>query len=392
MTRFVYLDNGATTKVDDRVAAAAATAMLEAYGNPSSAHALGVEARRLVEKAREQIAQVIGGNPSEITFTSGGTEANTLGFYGAARARRERHLVVSAFEHPSVADAARRLSELGSELSVVPPAASGVIDVDRFMEAVRPDTACVALMWVQNELGTVQPVVEVAERVKARAPRCHVHIDAVQAVGKLPVDVASARFDSLSLSAHKLHGPKGSGALWLRKGSRVHARQFGGGQERGLRPGTEGVPGIVALGLAVELAESTRKESAARMCVLRDRLWDAIAASVPGARRHGAAADSAPHILAVGFSDVPAEPLLHAIESRGVCVSAGSACHAKDKKPSATLRAIGVPDHMGTLRFSLSRDTSGADIDAAITALGAALKELSPFPAPRGEGEGRGGS
>jgi cysteine desulfurase len=323
------------------------------------------------------VASAIGGDPSEITFTSGGTEANTLGFYSAARARRERHVVVSAFEHPSVADAARRLIEIGYQVTVVPPAPSGVVDVDRFMEAVRPDTGCVALMWVQNELGTVQPVVEVAERVQARAPRCHVHVDAVQAVGKIPVDVGSARFDSLSLSGHKLHGPKGAGALWLRQGSRVQARQYGGGQERGLRPGTEGVPGIVALGLAVELAEQSRKQSATRMSAQRDRLWQEIAARVPGARRHGAPEHSAPHILAVGFPDVPAEPLLHALESRGVCVSAGSACHAKDKKPSPTLRAIGVPDHMGTLRFSFSRDTVDDDLDRALEALTESLKEIA---------------
>src|SRR5207248_8885056 len=169
-----------------------------------------------------------------------------------------------------------------------------------------------------------------------------------QAVGKLPVDVQLG-FDSLALSAHKIHGPKGVGALWLRKGARRQPLVFGGGQERGLRPGTENMPGIVALGLAVELADQARAQSATRMSQLRDELWRRIAESVPGARRHGAAKDSAPHILSVGFPKAPAEPLLHAMEARGVCVSAGSACHAKDKKPSPTLRSIGVPDDMGTL-------------------------------------------
>jgi len=376
METLVYLDNGATTKVDRRVADAAVAAMTEAWGNPSSAHRLGVEAARRVAAAREQVARAISADPAELTFTSGGTEANALGFYGAAQAARGKHVVVSGLEHPSVADAARKLAEQGYELTVVAPGHDGVVDAQAFAAAIRPDTAVCALLWVQNELGTVQPVEEFARLAKARAPRCHVHVDAVQALGKLAVDVGAGPFDSLSLSAHKLHGPKGVGALWLRKGARVQPRAFGGGQERGLRPGTEGVPGIVALGLAVELAEAARPEAAPRMTRLRERLWTGIAAHRPEARRHGDPHKTAPHILSVGFAGLPAEPLLHAIEAHGVCVSAGSACHAKDKKPSATLRAIGVPDDMGTLRFSLSRDTTDEEIDLALAALDAAVKDL----------------
>jgi cysteine desulfurase len=378
MTRaLVYLDNGATTRVDRRVAEAAVQAMTEGFGNPSSAHRLGVEAARMLARAREQVARAVGGEPSEITFTSGGTEANTLGFYGAAKAARGRHVVTTAFEHPSVADAAKRLADEGFEVSLVAPGKDGVVLADDFAAQVRPDTAAVSILWVQNELGTVMPVAEIAERVKARAPRCHVHVDAVQAVGKLPVDVRAQPIDSLSLSAHKLHGPKGVGALWLKKGARVTPLQWGGGQERGLRPGTEGVPGIVALGLAIELAEAARPEAAPRMGRLRDQLWRAISDGLPEAKRHGDPARTAPHILSVGFPGVPAEPLLHALEGRGVCVSAGSACHAKDKKPSATLRAIGVPDDMGTLRFSFSRETTDEEIALAAQAVLEAVKELS---------------
>jgi cysteine desulfurase len=378
MTRpLVYLDNGATTRVDPRVAQAAVQAMTEAFGNPSSAHRLGVEAARMIARAREQVARAIAAEPSEVTFTSGGTEANTLGFYGAARSARGKHVVVTGFEHPSVADAAKRLGEEGHEVTLVAPRADGVVAAEDFAAAVRPDTGAVAILWVQNEIGTVLPVAQIAEQVKARAPRCHVHVDAVQAVGKLAVDVRAQPIDSLALSAHKIHGPKGVGALWLRKGARVGALMWGGGQERGLRPGTEGVPGIVALGLAIELAEAARPEAAPRMTRLRDELWRAISAQVPDARRNGDPQRSAPHILSVGFPGVPAEPLLHALEGHGVCVSAGSACHAKDKKPSATLRAIGVPDDVGTVRFSFSRDTSDADVAAAVDAVAAALKELS---------------
>jgi cysteine desulfurase len=372
----VYLDNGATTRVDPRVADAVVTMMTESYGNPSSAHHMGVEAQRRVQEARERLARVISADPGEITFTSGGTEANALGFYGAARARREKHVVHSAFEHPSVIDAGRRLVEQGYEVTTIAPEPNGVVDPAKLAEAVRIETGAVTLLWVQNEIGTVQPVAEVARLVKARAPRCHVHVDAVQALGKLAVDVNAGPFDSMAFSAHKIHGPKGAGALWLRKGARVQARQFGGGQEKGLRPGTEGVPGIVGLGLAVELAEQSRVEAAARMAQLRDRLWTELSAKVPGLRRHGDPAAAAPHILSVGFPKAPAEPLLHAVEARGVCVSAGSACHAKDKKPSATLKALSVPEDMGTLRFSFSRFTTDEEISLAVTAVCGALASL----------------
>jgi cysteine desulfurase len=372
----VYLDNGATTRVDARVAEAAARAMTEAWGNPSSAHTLGVEAARLLTAAREKVARAIGADPAELTFTSGGTEANALALLGAARNQRGRHVVVSAFEHPSILDAAKKLAQDGWEVTEVPPEPNGVISVEKLAAAVKPETTVVCLMWVQNELGTIQPIEVAARAVKARAPRCHVHVDAVQAVGKLPVDVQLG-FDSLALSAHKIHGPKGVGALWLRRGARLQPLVFGGGQERGLRPGTENMPGIAALAVAVEIAEATRKESATKMARLRDDLWKKISALRPDARRHGAAQDSAPHILSVGFPRAPAEPLLHALEARGVCVSAGSACHAKDKKPSPTLRSIGVPDDMGTLRFSFSRDSSDAEVERAVIALGEALREVA---------------
>jgi cysteine desulfurase len=371
----IYLDNGATTRVDERVAQAALEAMLVGWGNPSSAHRLGAEAARRLQRAREQVAAALGGSPSEVTFTSGGTEANALALLGAAA--RAKHVVISAFEHPSIADAARALAERGVEVTTVAPSADGVVGADAYAAAVRPDTAVVACLWVQNEIGTVQPVDVIARAVKARAPRCHVHVDAVQALGKLAIDVADAAYDSLSISAHKIHGPKGAGALWLKKGARLRPLVYGGGQERGLRPGTEGVPNIVALGLACELAAAARAEAAPRMARLRDRLWQSIVAALPTARRHGAAGAAAPHILSVGFAGVPAEPLLHALEEEGVYVSAGSACHAKDRKPSATLRALGVPDDMGTIRLSLSRFTTDEEIARAAAAVVACVGKLS---------------
>jgi len=371
----VYLDNGATTRVDERVAQAAMEAMLVAWGNPSSAHKHGLEAARRLSQARDRVAQALGAAPAEITFTSGGTEANAIVLGGVAA--RARHVVVSGFEHPSVADAAKALGERGVEVTVVAPERDGVLSPAAFAAVVRDETALVACMWVQNEIGTVQPVDEIARAVKARAPRCHVHVDGVQAFGKLPIDVADAAFDSLSISAHKIHGPKGAGALWLKKGARARPLVFGGGQERGLRPGTEGVPGIVALGLACELAAAARPEAAQRMEEQRERLWSWIVAGHPTAHRNGAALHAAPHILSVGFRGVPAEPLLHALEAEGVYVSAGSACHAKDKKPSATLRALGVPDDTGVIRLSLSRFTTDAEIERAAAAVVTCVRKLT---------------
>lgn len=371
----IYLDNGASTRVDERVAQAALAAMLDAYGNPSSAHGPGAEAARRVATARAQVAAAVGGGADEVLFTSGGTEANALAMLG--QTGKLVHVVVSGFEHPSVADAAKALAARGVQVTTVAPGSDGVVAVADFARALRPDTGLVACMWVQNEIGTVQPVDAIARAVKERAPKCHVHVDGVQALGKLALTVAGASFDSLALSAHKLHGPKGVGALWLKRGGKLRPIVHGGGQERGLRPGTEGVPGIVALGLACELAAAARAEAAPRMTRQREQLWSTIAAALPNAQRHGDPARTAPHILSIGFAGVPAEPLLHALSARGVYVSAGSACHARDKRPSATLRAIGVRDDVGTIRLSLSRLTTDDEVARAATAVIATVKELS---------------
>ncbi len=374
----VYLDNAATTRVDERVAQAMVEVMTGDFGNPSSAHRLGIEAGRRLARAREQVARALGAEPEDVYFTSGGTEANAIGTLGVAALTRGRHAVYGALEHPSVAEAMKRLAERGFTVSEVAPGRDGVVSVEKLLEAVREDTALVALMLVSNELGTVQPVWEAARALKQRAPRAHLHVDAVQAVGKLPVDVAAGPIDSLALSAHKIHGPKGAGALWLRRGARVASLTVGGGQERGVRPGTENAPGAVGLGLAVELAEATRREAAVAMAALRDRLVARARAAFPKLLVHceAAGAARAPHIVSLGFPGVPAEPLLHALEARSVFVSAGSACASKEKKQSAALRAIGVPADVGTLRFSFARTSTEAEVDAAADALAAALREL----------------
>jgi cysteine desulfurase len=377
---FIYLDNAATTRVDDAVVQAMVAVMTEDYGNPSSAHRLGIAAARRLEEARAEVARALGAEARDVYFTSGGTEANTIAVRGAAERSRGRHLVVSAIEHPSVLDLARRLGEQGFEVTEVPPGSSGspggVVDVEALGRAVRPETAVVALMMVSNELGTVQPVFEAARRVKQIAPRAHFHVDAVQALGKVPLRVGAGPIDSLAVSAHKIHGPKGAGALWLRRGAPVAPLAVGGGQEQGVRPGTQGVPGAVGLGCAATLAVAALPTAREHLAALRERLLAGVGRVAPTARPTVDPAHAAPHIVSLGFPGVAAEPLLHALEARGVYVSAGSACAARDKKPSHVLRAVGVPEDVGVLRFSFSRHTTAAEIDQALAALAQALGEL----------------
>jgi cysteine desulfurase len=380
----VYLDNAATTRVDEAVAQAMLRAMTVDYGNPSSAHRLGLEASRLLDRAREQVARALRAEARDVYFTSGGTEANAIGVLGAMERNRGRHVVCSAIEHPSVMDATRRLAERGLELAVVPCERDGVVAPEALARAVRPDTAVVTLMLVNNELGTVQPVWEAARLAKQISPRCHFHshfhIDAVQALGKVAIDVGAGPIDSLAVSAHKIHGPKGAGALWLRRGAQVASITVGGGQEKGVRPGTQGVPGAVGLGAAAEAAEAARPEAIARLGELRDRFLAGARALFPRLRPTVPSTDPArvlPHILSLGFPGVPAEPLLHALEGRGVYVSAGSACASREKRPSAVLQAVGVPDDVGVLRFSFARHTTLAEVDRALAALGASLRELA---------------
>lgn len=371
----MYLDNAATTRVDDEVAAAMMRVLTVDYGNPSSAHRKGAAAARLLEEARERLAGALHADPRDLYFTSGGTEANAIGVLGVAELARGRHVVVSAIEHPSVLEAARRLRGRGFEVDEVPPDAQGVVTVERVAAAVREDTALVALMRVQNELGTMQPVSAVARAVKARAPRAHVHVDAVQALGKVALDVGEAPIDSMAVSAHKIHGPKGAGALWLRKGARATSVTIGGGQEHGVRPGTENLAGAVALGLAAERAEQGRPERVARWGRLRALLVERARAACPALLVNGGE-HAAPHIVSLGFPGAPAEPLLHALEAHGVFVSAGSACASKDKKPSAVLKAIGLPDDVGVLRFSFGAASSESDVERAGEALRLALPEV----------------
>jgi cysteine desulfurase len=384
MPAAVYLDNAASTRVDADVVRVMQACLVEDYGNPSSAHAAGLAADKRLKQARAELGAAIGdarNTLGDLLFTSGGTEADALAVLGAARARRGRgkHLVVTAFEHSAVLSAAKLLEGEGFTTTLVAPGRDGVVTAEAVAAAVRDDTVLVACMLVQNELGTVQPVAAIARAARAKRAELHVHCDAVQALGKIPVDVAALGVDSLAVSAHKLHGPKGAGALWLEKGARLQPL-WGGPQQQGLRAGTENVPGAAGLGAAARLAVARLGETAA-IGARRDRLVAGALAAVPGAYQNGAGAPRVPHIASIVFPALPAEPLLHALEARGVYVSAGSACSAKAKKSSATLEAIGAPKDAATLRFSLCRDTTDADVDASLSALVAAIADVRPVTA-----------
>ncbi len=390
----VYLDNAATTAVHPRVAEAVLAAMLEGFGNPSSRHRLGARAREAVEQARRGVAALIGADPEEIVFTGGGTEANNAAVFGAARARahRGRHAVVSAVEHPSVLEPAKALAREGFQVTLVPPGADGVVAADRFLDALTPETVFVSLMMVNNEVGAMMPVAEVAAATRSRSPHAVVHCDLVQAAGRLPVDVHRLDVDLASLSAHKLHGPKGVGALYVRKDVGLQPLLLGGGQERGMRSGTENVPGIVGFGVAARLALDELPATPPRLRRLCELLWEGLREAYPRARRLGPSDPQrqAPHILPVAFEGLRAEVVANHLDEAGVMASVGSACSSHHQRVSHVLRAMDVPQRLAesAVRFSLGLLTTEEDIARAVRRIRPILAELAAFasgePARRG--------
>lgn len=386
----VYLDNAASTRPCPEALTESARVAEHVYANPSSVHGPGAAAARELQQARAALATHLDVAPRDLVFTSGGTEANALAVLGAARRARGRHAVVSAIEHPAVLRNVSSLHDLGFDVSEVPCAPSGRIDPQTLVDAVRDDTALVALMLVNNELGTVQPVPEVA-RALARRPRAggttgrppHLHCDAVQALGFLPLRPRALGVDTLALSGHKVHGPKGVGALWIAPTAKIAPLWDGGRQEGGVRSGTENLPSIVGFAAAVRcLAAALGDGSARRIAALRDEFESAVQATVAGARPTVAGSDRAPHISSLAFPNLPAEPLLHALGARGVIAAAGSACASRTRGPSHVLRAIGIDERTAVLRFSLSRDTTGAELSEAVRALASAVEEVSPMARP----------
>lgn len=376
-----YLDNSATTRCLDSAAALMAGILCTDYGNPSSLHHKGVQAEEYVRHAREVIAKTLKVTPKEIFFTSGGTESDNLALRGAAyaNARQGKHLITTSIEHPAILNTMQYLEQQGFEVTYLPVDENGKIRLSDLEAAIRPDTILVSIMHTNNEIGALEPIAEAGELIKRVNPNTLFHVDAVQGYGKARILPKRMKIDMLSVSGHKIHGPKGIGFLYV--GDRVKIRPivFGGGQERGLRSGTENVPAIAGMGKAAEEMYQNLDTDLDRMYALKQRLADGIF-TMENVRINGLCGrDSAPHVLSVSFAGVRSEVLLHALEEREIYVSAGSACASNhpDTSGSATLRAIGLPKELlnSTIRFSLSVFTTEEEIDYTVQV----LHELVPM-------------
>ena len=378
----IYLDHAASTRVSDDVLALMTEVMRTAWGNPSAQHPQGAAARAHIETARQRLLAALGdpgGGRGDIIWTSGCTEADALAVLGAARAK-DGAIVVSAIEHPAVGAAAAALAAGGRRVVTIAPGPDAVHDPGAVAEAAA-GAAVDSIVMVQNELGVVQPIAAIAAEVHRRAPGCHLHVDAAQALGKVAIDVGALGADSLAIAGHKLHGPKGTGALWLRAGATLEPLWVGGGQQRGLRGGTQDAPGAAGLGLAAERATAALATARARWLEFAGRVTSrltergvAFRQLVPDQRR-------APHILALGFPRVPATALRTVLASRGVYISTGSACAERDSKPSAVLEAIALPADTGMGRLSFGLDTTAEEVAAATEILADVAAELAARPA-----------
>lgn len=374
----IYLDHNATTSLEPRVLEAMLPFLRTEWGNPSSPYRFGQAARAAVDRARRRVAECLGCRPAEVLFTGGGTEADNLALRGVTRALRERgrHVVTTAIEHPAVLRTCAALEADGWRVTRVPVDARGVVDVADVERALDPETVLLSVMHANNETGVLQPVAELAELARARG--VPFHADAVQTAGKLPGRLAQLGPDLLALSAHKFHGPKGVGALFVRAGTSLAPVLTGGEHEHGLRAGTENVAGVVGLEEALVLACGSAAEEAVRLGDLRDRLERALLAAVPGARVNGAGAPRVPNTANLVFPGVDGESVVVALDLRGICVSTGSACSTGDPEPSHVLLAMGLAprEAQGAVRFSLGSATRGEDIDAVVRVVVEVVQQL----------------
>jgi cysteine desulfurase len=383
MFRRVYLDNSATTPVDPRVVEAMMPFLTERYGNASSIHYFGQEARTAVDAARQSVARLINARPNEVIFTSGGTESNNLAIRGLVEANEHygRHIVTTNIEHSAVKNVCADLEKRGFEVTYVPVSAEGIVSVDNIRSAIRDDTVLITVMTANNEIGTLQPVAEIGSLVKElrdSGRKIWFHTDAVQAVGKIPVDVNAIGCDLLSLSGHKLYAPKGIGALYIKRSVRLHPQNIGGHQERNRRGGTESVPLIAALGKASELAAAEMEAEAERQKQLRDDLENRIADAVPNIIFNGSRDLRIPNITNISFLGTEGEALLINLDMQGVAVSTGSACSSGTLEPSPVIRALDENDNRArsALRISLGRFNLAEDIDRIIEVLPPAVETL----------------
>jgi len=384
MERVIYLDHASTTPTDPQVVEAMLPWFSEKFGNPSTVYSLGLTSAEAVQHARETIASLIGAEPEEVFFTSGGTESDNWAILGTADAHQSkgRHLVTSAIEHHAVLESMEFLEKRGYEVTRVPVDGNGLVDPEEVRRALRPDTILVSIMHANNEVGTIEPIEEIGKITKEAGVLFHV--DAVQTAGKLPLDVDQLGCDLLSMSAHKFYGPKGVGLLYLRKRARVTPFFHGGGQERGRRAGTHNVPGIVGMAKALELAHERMAEDAARESALRDRLWNGLREKIEAIHLNGDLARRLPNNLSIRVDGVEGESMILMLDMEGICVSSGSACTTGSLDPSHVLLAMGIPAEQahGSLRMTLGRSTTAEDIDKFIQVfppIVARLREMSPI-------------
>jgi len=389
MFRRIYLDNSATTPIDREVVDAMLPFLTEKFGNASSIHFFGQEARGAVDKARHQVAEIINARPNEIVFTSGGTEANNLAIRGLVEANEKygKHIITSAIEHSAVREVCQDLEKRGYEVTYLPVYEDGIVKIEDVENAIREDTILISVMMANNEIGTIQPVAEMGKlirKLREGGKKIWFHTDAVQAVGKITVDVEEIGCDLLSVSAHKLYAPKGVGALYIRRGVRLHAQNIGGHQERERRGGTESVPHIVAFGKACELAKNNLNATTEHIRNLRDKFENGVAEIINNFEFNGNRENRLPHISNISFRFIEGEGLLINLDLQGVAVSTGSACSSGSLEPSPVIRALGRNDELarGAIRFSFGKDNTEDEVEYVLEVLPKAienLRRLSPI-------------
>ena len=374
----IYLDNAATTAVSPEVLEAMLPYFTQCFGNPSSIHSTGRDARRVVDAARKQVAAAIGAQPQEIYFTAGGSESDNWAIKGTAFAKRSKgnHIITSAIEHHAVLHTCAWLEKQGFEVTYLPVDEFGRVRVEDVEKAITDKTILITIMAANNEIGTIQPIAEIGKLAHDKG--ILFHTDAVQAIGAMPIDVNAMHIDMLSMSGHKFHGPKGIGALYIRKGVKIDQYLHGGAQERGQRAGTENLAGIVGMGKAIEIATQHLEENAARLTFLRDKLIDGILAEIPDVRLNGHRTQRLPNNVNVSVRYVEGEALLLRLDLAGIAGSSGSACTSGSLDPSHVLLAIGLPHEIahGSLRLSLGTDTTEAEIDEVLDKLPGIVKNL----------------
>ena len=384
----VYLDHAGTTPLDSKVLEAMVPYFTQHFGNPSSLHSVGQEARYALDEARERVAGVLNCRPREIVFTAGGTESDNAAIHGVATALHEtgNHIVTSSVEHHAVLHACQYLESQGFEVTYLSVDADGMVQPEAVYNAINERTTLVSIMYGNNEIGTINPISEIAKSVKKRAEELSrtivFHTDAVQAAGYLSLDVAELGVDLLSLSGHKFHGPKGTGVLYMKRGSPYLPLIHGGGQERDRRSGTENIPGIIGLSLALEAADTVREETSQRCAALRDRIIDSVLQRIPGSRLNGHATQRLPNNANFSFTGVEGEPILLGLDMAGIAASSGSACSSGSLEPSHVLLALGQSAEIarGSLRLTLGRDNTEDEVEYLLGVLVDLVQRLRQLP------------